>query len=135
MDFYRDFDNLYNRLRDEYKKYGRLIIAVDFDNTLFDYHGTGYSFEEVKNLIKLWRNDAFIYVFTARTEKEYDEIHNFMGKQDIPYQNINEGCLKGFGTKPFYSVLIDDRAGIDVPYRALTRLISEINLEREFENV
>ena len=29
------------RLLEEYKKYGELIVAFDYDNTIFDYHNNG----------------------------------------------------------------------------------------------
>jgi hypothetical protein len=33
-----DDTNIYNRLLKEYKLYGNLVVAVDYDDTLFDFH-------------------------------------------------------------------------------------------------
>ena len=41
MDFYLSDENCYQRLEDEFKKYGKLIFCVDFDDTIYDFHGLG----------------------------------------------------------------------------------------------
>lgn len=41
MDFYLQPGNSYKRLEDEFKKYGKLIFCVDFDDTIYDFHKTG----------------------------------------------------------------------------------------------
>ncbi len=41
MDFYLQANNSYNRLEEEFKKYGKLIFCVDFDDTIYDFHKKG----------------------------------------------------------------------------------------------
>jgi hypothetical protein len=48
---YFDTDECAYRLVRDFYKHNNLIIAVDFDNTLFDFMGRGYS-QDVVNLIK-----------------------------------------------------------------------------------
>ena len=36
-----DPDLTYKRLLSEYEKYGSIVVAFDFDNTVFDYHKQG----------------------------------------------------------------------------------------------
>lgn len=130
MDFYEDYKNFYNRLESEFKKYGRLIIAVDFDDTIYDYHRTGKFHDHVISLLRRWRNHAFIYIFTARNEARQKEVEMFCKGNDIPYENINIGCQDkhlDFGSrKPFYSVLLDDRSGLGFSVSALEELITKI---------
>lgn len=38
MDFYLQSGNSYRRIEDEFKKYGKLIFCVDFDDTIYDFH-------------------------------------------------------------------------------------------------
>lgn len=38
MDYYLQESKSYQRLEDEFKKYGKLIFCVDFDDTIYDYH-------------------------------------------------------------------------------------------------
>lgn len=40
------------RLLEEYKKYGELIVAFDYDNTIFDYHNNGGDYSCVIELLK-----------------------------------------------------------------------------------
>lgn len=128
IDYYRNYSNFYERLEREYIKYSRLIIAVDFDNTLYNIHNVSGSFDEVQELVKEWGDYAYIYIFTARTPDKYNEVEVFLKSKNIRYDAINESPpMDGFdGVKPFYSVLIDDRAGIDMAYCALTQLIQKI---------
>ena len=38
MDYYLQESKSYQRLENEFKKYGKLIFGVDFDDTIYDYH-------------------------------------------------------------------------------------------------
>ena len=46
MDFYLQANNSYNRLEEEFKKYGKLIFCVDFDDTIYDLLMRGYKLED-----------------------------------------------------------------------------------------
>ncbi len=43
MDFYLKPGNSRRRLLEEYKRYGSLVIAFDFDDTVYDFHKKGRS--------------------------------------------------------------------------------------------
>lgn len=51
MDFYLQSNNSYNRLEEEFKKYGKLIFCVDFDDTIYDFHKKGRTYENVISLL------------------------------------------------------------------------------------
>jgi hypothetical protein len=38
MDYYLNTENSSNRLLVEYNKYGTLVVAYDFDDTVYDFH-------------------------------------------------------------------------------------------------
>jgi hypothetical protein len=38
MDFYLNPENSKNRLIEEYKTHGSLVVAFDFDDTVYDFH-------------------------------------------------------------------------------------------------
>lgn len=128
MDYYENIIKFYKRLREEYIKYKRLIIAVDFDDTLSDFHNTGKKHDHVISVIKRWEKHAFIYLWTARDETRQLEVIDFCYKNQIPFENINLGCPDvDFGSrKPFYNVLLDDRAGLMGVVNVLEKLIGEI---------
>lgn len=48
MDYYLQESKSYQRLEDEFKKYGKLIFCVDFDDTIYDYH------KKVEHMIMLF---------------------------------------------------------------------------------
>ena len=43
-----------DRLRKEFEKYGKLIIAYDFDYTVHNYHNEGYTYEFISELLRGW---------------------------------------------------------------------------------
>ena len=55
MDFYLQSNNSYNRLEEEFKKYGKLIFCVDFDDTIYDFHKKGRTYENVISLLHRWK--------------------------------------------------------------------------------
>ncbi len=118
----------YKRLKDEYLKYGKLIIAFDFDNTVYDYHKKGDTFNNVINLLRKLKDYAYLIVFTNSPPERYSEIENYLKEQDIPYNGINENApsIKAEGRKIYYNVLLDDRAGLLQVYNELSRLYDEV---------
>lgn len=122
----------YLRLLEEYKKYGSLTIGVDFDGTIHDYHKTGATYEMVKKLVsELKEVGCKIVIWTAFIDlnyvKEYCEFHG------IPQDGINEGAipLPWESKKPFFSALLDDRAGLQQVYQELDLLVKTIKKEKE----
>jgi phosphoglycolate phosphatase-like HAD superfamily hydrolase len=117
-----------DRLRKEYHKYQRLIIALDFDGTIHDYHKEGYSFPKVIELIRLAKElGCYIYIFTANPDEEY--VTAYCKDNDIPFDAINKAPDINFTFnpgKPFYSILLDDRAGLNSAYRSLFYILEEI---------
>lgn len=69
MDFYLDPENCYQRLEDEFKKYGKLIFCVDFDDTLYDFHNVGRTYTDVMALLKEWEDYSEVVIFTGNGER------------------------------------------------------------------
>lgn len=132
MDKYLQPNSAYERLLAEYKKYGSLIVAVDLDDTLFDFHGVGNTYEHLRQLIReLHSANCYIIVWTGNQDIEF--IQNFMTENKIPYHSINEEApfykklLGGkFPRKVYANVYLDDRAGLKQVYNDLKRLLDEI---------
>ena len=123
-------DLSYNRLYNEYKKYGSLAIGYDFDGTVHDYHKTGESYEMVRQLIRdLKEIGCKVYCWTAYMDLDF--VQDFLEKEDIPFDGINEGGipLPWESRKPFFSALLDDRAGLIQVYNDLKRLVETIQNE------
>ena len=110
------------RLVEEYEKYGRLIIAVDFDSTIYDYHKRGDTFPKVIDLVRQASElGNKIIIYTCRPKEKHEEIVEYLKENNIPFDSINEPIVKlgetdGYGSKIFYSHFLDDRAGLESAY-------------------
>ena len=127
MDYYLSEENCYNRLVDEFKKYGKLIFCVDYDDTIFDFHKKGRKYDCVINLLKRWEKYSEVIIFTGNSEDKYPEIEKYLTENNIRYKgiNCNSSVVTG-GRKTYANVYIDDRGGLPCVYKMLLRLIEKI---------
>lgn len=125
-----------DRLRSEFRRYGKLIIAYDFDYTVHNFHDEGYSYEFVSNLLRRWRPYANFIVFTASPESRFQYIKDYLNDREIPFDAINEEVIqRGYTRKIYYNVFLDDRAGLGETAEILFELIEEIEKgELKFED-
>lgn len=115
------------RLVDEYKKYGSLVIAYDFDNTIFDYHSKGHDYTEIIELLKEAKSiNCYLTVFTA--EQDLQKITSFLNENSVPFDSINENpeFFKSESRKIYFNLLLDDRAGLLSAYNQLKETIKII---------
>ena len=134
--FYLDDVNVHNRLLKEFEQHGKLIIAVDFDNTLFDYHKEGNSYDIVINLLRRLKKIGMeIIIWTGSAKSRYDFIREYLNENNIPFDRINENPVffKSDSPKIFYSILLDDRAGLNSACRVLELLCDTIEKSHEEE--
>lgn len=126
-DFYLREDTSYMRLEEEYKKYGKLIICVDFDDTLYDFHKLGRRYNLMIKLLQRWRKYSEIYLFTGKGEDEYSAIQEYMETNNIPYDGINcDSSVISGSFKTYANVYFDDRAGLRQVYLDMYKLIDKI---------
>lgn len=116
-----------DRLTNEMVKHGNVCIAFDFDNTLYDYHGIGVkNIQPCIDLLKRCQNaGVHIVIWTVRQEgKDTQEVVEYLKGLGItkylinevpPEFNIKPGCRK-----PFFSLYLDDRAGLGHAMRTLS---------------
>ena len=129
MDKYLNPFNSANRLIEEYKKYGSLIIAVDFDDTLYNFHNDpDAKFDMVAELVrKLKSINCEIIIWTGNQNTEF--VKQFLVDNNIPYDLINEDSEvakkwvidKGYPTprKLYANAYLDDRGGLAQVYTEL----------------
>jgi hypothetical protein len=132
MDKYLVTNSAYERLWAEYKKYGSLIVAVDFDDTLYDFHGTGESYEMVKQLVRDLHSIGCKIIIWSGSEN-VNAIDTYLKEQNIPWDLINENLqvngnwASGKDSRKVYAnIYIDDRAGLGQVYNDLTKLIKNV---------
>lgn len=127
MDFYLDPNNTYERLKEEYLQYGKLIIAVDYDDTLYDFHKKGRTYDDVINLLRRWENYSEIIIWTGNNSDKYEEINSYLQEHDIPFDGINYDAIVLSNSRKIYAnAYLDDRAGLAEMYVILNKLIDKI---------
>ena len=123
-----------NRLYNEFKTHGSLAIAYDFDATVHDFHGTGGTYLEVIQLLQDLREiGCKCYCWTANPDLMF-VVKPYLDKHNIPCDGINCDSyipLPWTSRKPFYSALLDDRAGLAQVFMELTALVEQIKKEKE----
>lgn len=103
------------RLEKEYQQHGKIIVAFDFDGTIFDFHNEGYIFPRVVKVLQLIKPYAHLVVYTCSKEERYPFIHKHLDECGILYDSINEvpkHLNVPKGGKMYYNILLDDRAGL-----------------------
>lgn len=140
MDKYTLTAECITRLYKEYSKHKNLIVAVDFDDTLYDFHQLGQSHEDVINLIKRCNKLGFhIVIWTASAPDRYSFIKKECIKMGITISEINKNPLGiplkyGHWGKIYYNILLDDRAGLGQAYQTLLAVVEAAELEVKEEN-
>lgn len=110
----------------EYNHYNMLYIAVDFDHTLYDYDQIGDTFPKIIEIVnKAQSKNCKIILFTAREGKDLEFAVNHCKEIGIFPDYINESPVMKT-RKPFYSVLLDDRAGLNEAYQKLSIVLNLI---------
>ena len=127
MDYYLNPEHTYQRLLSQYQAYGSLVVAYDFDNTVYDYHQQGLTFDKVITLLRdLKAVGCYLIIFTANADLDF--VRAYCTAQDIPFDAINEHppFFQSASRKIYYNALLDDRAGLREMYDALSRLVGEV---------
>ena len=120
-----EFD-FYNRLKQDYFTHKSLFVAFDYDNTVFDYHKKGINYSSVIELLRTCKSLGFtLILFTGNEGEKLEVIKKDLIERNIPFDLINENPLMKT-RKPYYNILLDDRAGLKEAYNNLKRLIDEI---------
>lgn len=129
MDPYLNDLNCVKRLVNEWVKHKSLVIAYDYDNTVFDYHNIGYEFDSViDTLIQCREYGAKFIVFSCSPKDRHQEMINYLDSKNIPWDKINENVveLHGGEGKVFYNILLDDRAGLKSAFSILNMALTVI---------
>lgn len=119
------------RLLREYQKYDKLIVGVDFDNTIKPVREDS-SCEEVIELLRRCSQDPKITLclWSVCPNGEEQEKVEYCASLGINIDYINESPFKigeWKGKKEFFNVLLDDRAGLESAYNNLKYVLDNAN--------
>lgn len=111
----------YQRLFEEWKQHGKIIIAVDYDDTISPWK---FQSEEDINDIKKVINTvitakhigAYVVIFTACNPDRYDDIKQYCKSKGLEIDGINITPVDvpyGKYNKIYANIFLDDRAGLN----------------------
>lgn len=136
-DRYFDHSQCINRLKRELDKYGSLYIAFDFDNTVFDFHNQGDTFPEIETILRKAKDLGHrLILFTAKGygTKELGDAIEYCKEKGFKPDHINwSPIIKGNSPKPYYNILLDDRAGLQQAFVQL-EVILDYQMDKNEHN-
>ena len=123
------------RLMEEYRKYGKLIVAFDFDDTIFDYHKKGYTYPYMIGLLKECQELGFYLVlFTGCAKEKWSGMIEYCKSVGITPCAVNENPFPmpfGNDGKIYYNILLDDRSGLSEACEILKTVINYAKTKRQ----
>jgi hypothetical protein len=129
-DPYTNVSTCVDRLYREWQAHPQLIVATDFDDTVFPYHATGHThFEVIGALERAFKARFYIVLLTASAPHRFDEMRAFMLKHGITVHSVNENPIElpfGKHGKPYYNILLDDRAGLGQALETLKAVLDKV---------
>ena len=115
-----------HRLIEEYEKYHNLIIGFDFDNTI-----CGLDNEIVSKVIFLLQEckklGFTLCLYTISASDEWLEWKvKYCEYFGILPDYVNDSPVLRGNRKPFFNILLDDRAGLNEAYMCLKNVVNYI---------
>lgn len=126
-DRYLDTTRAVKRLVNDYLKYGNLFIAFDFDHTVYDTDGIGDTFPKMEALLRFLKLKGFkLLLFTANEGDNLKMRVQYCKDRGYEPDLINENPVMDT-RKPMYSILFDDRAGLNEAYQIMKITLNTLN--------
>lgn len=133
-DPYFDTEICVERLFQVYQKHGNIIIACDFDETIYPFHNSSDKFDRVIYLLQECSDLNFsIIIFTSGLNERHEFMRQYCENNDIKISGINENLpdmkFGRDGAKIYYNILLDDKAGLGQAYEILRKTINKLKYE------
>ena len=110
-----------DRLYNEWVAYGKIVLGVDYDNTISPYHTFNNSedIERTINLLKVCKQTGcYIVIHTACRPDRYEDIKTYCKSINLSIDTINETPIDipygKSGSKPYCNHYLDDRAALPI---------------------
>lgn len=132
IDHYLIDKHCIDRLVSDYLKYNQLVIGVDFDDTIYDTYKKDRTHNIVINTLKKAQTlGCVLCVWTANkndqlVKQRWEEIG-----LTINYYNESPIILHSAQVKPYFSILLDDRAGLNSATTCLHHALEQIEKQRK----
>jgi len=135
IDTFYDTKHCVERLYKEWVQHPKLIIACDFDDTIFDFHNRGQTHDDVVDLLKECKSLGFyVVLFSASKPERYPFMMEYCKNLGVEVDGINKNVIElpyGNNGKIYYNILLDDRAGLFQAVTILLMVIQKIKKLKE----
>ncbi len=131
-DPYLDHTRCVARLIREWEKHGALIVACDFDDSIYPFHGTDDTHPLVTALVRECSDLGWhIVIWTASHPDRYPLMRAHLAAAGIKVAAVNENPpeLKlpfGKWGKIYFNVCLDDRCGLSAAYAQLREVVDHV---------
>jgi len=116
-----------------YKQHKTIIVGLDFDDTIFPLTKTSRVQDrcgDVLGLIIEIKDLITICLYSVGSNQELIYKEHIMDLRGIKPEYINESPVKiGNGGKPYFNILLDDKAGLNESIEILKEFKNNINLK------
>ncbi len=129
-----------NRLYEEWITHNRIIIAVDWDDTL-----SPWKFASREECFPVWdllkkakATGAYIVIFTCSNLDRYDEIRKECSDGGLEIDSINKNPIDlpyGNNGKVYYNINLCDRSGLQQAMDILETAMYKVRGHREQEKL
>ena len=109
---------LLEQLIKAHKNHGKIIVGVDFDDTVFPFNegeANKERCERVVNILKRVRPDIIICLFSVASKQSLIYKAHIMELYGIKPDYVNESPVVKWGVcnKPYFNIQMDDKAGLN----------------------
>ena len=108
-DPYMNTELCIERLVENWESHNGIIIAIDFDNTIFDFYKKGYTYSKVIQLLKDCKEmGCTLILSTCCDESKFDFMRRICEKEGVQIDYINQSppYIPYSGNKVYYNILL-----------------------------
>lgn len=128
QDLYTNYYACHDRLMHVLEKFGKLIVALDYDDTINDFRHDGNYYDGMISVLKQLHDHIRIVVWTNSPESRFPEIEERMKNIGLDFEGINADLVPGMvGRKIYANLYVDDHGGLPSEYRMLCNLCDDID--------
>jgi hypothetical protein len=114
-----------NKLIETYKQHGKIVVGVDFDDTVFPYTNSKFiedRCKKVRELLLEIKEMISICLYTVSDEQTLKYKHHIMIQYGLDPDFINDSPVSPWkgSKKLFFNILLDDKAGLNETIEILT---------------
>lgn len=116
------------KMLSNYKKYGSLVIGVDFDFTIkcpIDKHIYNDIVDFLKELQDKDKYNFTFCIWTANMDRE--DVEKTYLENGLRWDYYNYSPINPSGIKPHFNILLDDSAGLSESLRLLNNIKLELD--------